>query len=179
MPPVSFRIGDYFIATHYKAAKNLLVKGKIITPDMIDVDSFLEDFERQYNEACSLGQSGFWTAEPYTGIPWMEAFWGCEIAGNGESIVPRPFVRTPGDLDNLRFSMDNLWVKKYFEFIIKLNDLSAGHFPVGAPILRGQGDTSGALMGQTEFIYALYEEPDRIKKLLYKISDSFLKIYLM
>ena len=176
-PLASFRIGKYFIATHYRAADKLLVKGKRITPDMIDVDSFMEDYERQYNEVFSLNQSGFWTAEPYAGIPWMEAFWGCEIIAGGESFMALPLVKTPGDLRRLRFNADNPWVGKYFEFVKKLNELSRGRFPVGAPILRGEGDTAGALMGQTEFIYALYEEPEIIKEVLHRIVDSFLYIY--
>ena len=176
-PLASFIIGNFFIATHYRAAEKILVKGTQITPEMIDVDSFMEDYERQYREIESLDQSGFWTAMPYTGLPWMEAFWGCEIMGNGESFISRPLVKDPSELEKLVFSTESPWVKKYFEFVTKLNNLSAGRFPVGAPILRGQADTLGALLGQTELIYALYEEPEIIKKTLNKIVDSFLQIY--
>jgi hypothetical protein len=177
VPLVSFRIGDYFFARHYKAAEKLLVKGKLISPEMIDVDSFMEDYERQYQEVSALNQSGFWTAEPYTGIPWMEAFWGCGIVAGEESFTAMPIVQNPAEFDSLSFDMGNPWVAKYFEFVVKLNALSAGRFPVGAPIMRGQGDTAGALMGQTEFIYALYEEPEIIKRTLGRIADSFLQIY--
>ena len=176
-PPVSFRIGNYFFATHYRAAEKLLVKGKRITADMIDVDSFMEDYERQFDEIGRLGQSGVWTAEPYTGIPWMEAFWGCEIFAGIESFMAHPMVKEAGELEKLQFNADNPWIAKYFEFVTKLNILSKGRFPVGAPILRGQGDTVGAMMGQTEFIYALCEEPEIIKKILRKVADSFLYIY--
>jgi len=176
-PLVSFRVGNYFFATHYRAAEKLLVKGKRITADMIDVDSFMEDYERQFKEISGLGQSGVWTAEPYTGIPWMEAFWGCDIMAGTESFIACPMVKEPGDLDKLQFNTENPWIAKYFEFIKKLNDFSDGRFPVGSPIMRGQGDTVGALMGQTEFIYALYEDPDVIKKTLRKVVDSFLFVY--
>jgi hypothetical protein len=177
VPLASFRIGNYFFATHYRAAEKILVKGTRVTPDMIDVDLFLEDYERHYNETRALDQTGFWTAEPYTGIPWMEAFWGCEIIANGESFMAQPLVKEAGELERLAFNMENPWTAKYFEFVTKLNKLSQGRFPVGAPIMRGQGDTAGALMGQTQFIYALYEEPDIIKRTLGKIVDSFLAIY--
>ena len=176
-PLVSFRMGKHFVATHYQAAEKLLVKGTKISPGMIDVDSFLEDYEQKHKCAQEIGQSGFWTAAPYTGIPWMEAFWGCEIIATGESFMALPLVTEAGDLEKLQFNADNPWVAKYFEFLKKLNDLSQGRFPIGAPILRGQGDTVAALMGQTEFIYALYEEPDLIKKALGKTVESFLWIY--
>ena len=106
-PLASFQLGNYFFATHYRAAEKLLVKGTRITPDMLNVDSFMEDYERKYNEATALGQNGFWTAEPYTGIPWMEAFWGCEIFGNGESCVSTPLINDARDLEKLQFSMES------------------------------------------------------------------------
>jgi hypothetical protein len=107
----------------------------------------------------------------------MEAFWGCDIVAERESIMARHLTKEPADLEKLNFSMENPWVAKYFEFVTKLNALSNGRFPVGSPIMRGEGDTAGALLGQTEFIYALYEEPDIIKRMLGKITDSFLMIY--
>jgi hypothetical protein len=107
----------------------------------------------------------------------MEAFWGCDIIAGEESFMARPLVKEAGDLKKLHFNRENPWAAKYFEFVAKLNKLSQGRFPVGSPIMRGEGDTAGALLGQTEFIYALYEEPDMIKRLLGKITDSFLRIY--
>jgi hypothetical protein len=175
-PLASFHLGNVFFATHYRAARGLLERGKKITPGLIDVDSFLEDYERMYREICLLDQGAFWTAEPFTSIPWMEAFWGCDIYGGENSIVSHPVIKDPGDLDKLRFSMENPWVQKYFEFVKKLDALSAGRFPVAQPVMRGQGDTAGALLGQTELIFAMYEEPERIRRLLARVTDSFLMI---
>ena len=172
-PLVSFYIGNYFFASHYKAAKPLLVNGKKITPAMIDVDAFLEDYERRYTEINKLDQSGFWVAEPYTGIPWREAFWGCSVIAGENGFSAKPCIQDIHELENLRFSLDNPWVQKYFEFIKKLNALSAGRFPVGQPIMRGQGDLLGALLGQREFIYALYEEPAAVRKFNEKALDAF------
>jgi hypothetical protein len=39
---------DFFFSRHFGAAKELLVPGRVITPDMIDVDRFLPDYERMY-----------------------------------------------------------------------------------------------------------------------------------
>jgi hypothetical protein len=182
VPLVSYRIGNYFWSTYYEAAKKLLVKGSVITPDMIDVDSFKEDYLRQFALSKELGQTGFWTAEPFTGIPWMEAFWGCTIVSEKESFTARPLVSDASEVENLHFSIENNpWVDKYFEFIDMLVNLSYGQFegqaPIGAPILRGPGDTAGAIIGQTDFIYALYEEPDAIHALLDRMSDSLLQVY--
>jgi len=174
---VSYRLGNNFFATHYKAAKPLLVQGKRIVPEMLDVDAFMEDYERQYEEITRLGQSALWTAEAYPAIPWMEAFFGCDIIAQEESFTAMPFIKDTSELDKLKFDMENPWVKKFFEFTIKLNKLSNERFPVGAPILRGQGDTMGALLGQAEFIYAMYEEEELVRRSLDKITTSFLQIY--
>jgi hypothetical protein len=143
---------------------------------MLDVDAFLEDYERHYNEIEQLDQGAFWTADPSTAIPWMEAFWGCDIIAGENSIVSHPCVRNIKDLDRLGFSMDNPWVEKYFEFVRKLNILSQGRFPVGQPIMRGQADVAGALLGQSELIFALYEAPDIMKGFFRKTAEALVRI---
>ena len=42
-PLVSFQLGEYFVSQRMRAARPLLVEGKRITPDMLQVDSFLAD----------------------------------------------------------------------------------------------------------------------------------------
>ncbi|KLU63257.1 hypothetical protein CEB3_c03540 [Peptococcaceae bacterium CEB3] len=158
-PLVSFQIGDYFVSRRYNASRHLLTDGKKIMPEMIDVDAYMEDFERMYEEACSSGQDGFWVAEPLNGIPWLEGMLGCEIYGTQSSFISIPYVKSARDLQTVRFKEDNSWFKKYLEFVEKLNRASLGRFPVGQPILRGASDVVGALMGQTELVYGLVEEP--------------------
>ena len=91
-PPASFRVGDYFVSRQFDAAKPLLVQGQRITPDMLTVEAFVPDYERMFASAEALGQDGFWTAEPFTGIPWMEAILGCEVYANEESFSSKPWM---------------------------------------------------------------------------------------
>ena len=136
--PVSFRLGDYFFADKYKAAKNLLTTGKKIDPNMLNVNDFIEDYERMYSEIDAIGQTGFWTAEPYIGIPWMEAILGCEVYSGERSFVTkeigldRALAFTEVDMEN------NIWFIKYIEFIEMLATISDNRFPVGQPITRQQ-----------------------------------------
>ena len=87
---VSFRIGNYFFADKFKAGENLLKPGLKLEPQLICVDDFLKDYERMYNEVEQTGQSGFWTVEPYIGIPWIEAILGCSIFAREKSFVTEP-----------------------------------------------------------------------------------------
>jgi len=170
-PLVSFQLNDYFISRRMHAAADLLVEGKRITPDMLDVDRYLEDYERMYQEACATGQDGFWVAEPFNGIPWMEAILGCEIHGTKSSFVSQPCMDSPAALKTMAFDPDNAWVRKYLEFVAKLTRLSAGRFPVGQPIMRGASDAVGALIGQTELVFAIYEEPDIVRAAFFTALD--------
>ena len=173
--PVSFRLGDYFFADKFNAALPLLKPGLPIEPDMLNVDDFLEDYERIFTEINAIKQSGFWTAEPFTGIPWMEAIMGCPVIADVNSFVTTPAKNLP-DFDLLKTIDTNLWYMKYIEFVTKLVKLSDGRFPVGQPIMRGISDVLGAIVGQTEMIYNMSDEPDLITKLASLITDVFLKV---
>lgn len=169
-PLVSFRIGDYFFADKFEANKPLLVPQTVVTPDMIPVDAFLADYEHMYRECEETGQSGFFTAEPCTGFPWMEAMMGAKVLGAGSAFVTHPRCGTLEDLGGIRFDSKNPWAQIYFEFLTKLVRLSGGRFPVGQPILRGFSDCVGALIGQTELVYALMDQPALLRERFEEIA---------
>ncbi len=171
-PLVSFQVGDYFVSKRIRAAQHLLIDGKKIAPEMLNVDSLLEDFERMYQESCQTGQDAFWVAEPFSGMPWMEAIFGCEIYGTKSSFISRPRIDSAQDLKRIQFDPENPWFEKYLEFVKKLNKLSAGRFPIGQPIMRGASDVIGALLGQTELVYALMEEPEIMKEAFFKVMNA-------
>ncbi len=171
--PVSFRLGDYFFADKFSAAMDLLKPGLSIEPHMICVDDYMEDYERMYDEIQSIGQTGFWTAEPYVGIPWMEAIAGCSVWGGERSITSEPVGSEGICTEALNLSV-NPWFHKYMEFVHKLHTLSKGRFPVGQSILRGIADLLGAVLGQSWMIYEMVDCPQRIEVL----AETFTKLLL-
>ena len=176
-PLVTFYLGpDFFFSRHYRAAEHLLIQGKRITPDMLNVDLFLEDYDRMFAAVDPIEQDGFWATQPYTGIPWMEGILGCEIYATASSFISRPWVQSLSEVDQIVFNPDNPWFKKYIEFLRKLAQLAAGRFPVGQPIMRGPSDMVGALLGQSEMIYAIMDEPDKMKRLFEKVTRIFLEM---
>ena len=172
-PLVSFRIGDTLVARHFAAAQHLLVDRTRVTPDMIVVDDFLADYERMWTTAQDIGQSGIWTGEPYTGIPWMEAMLGCDVYGTESSFVTEPCVSTLEDLERVRLNPENPWLLKYLEFTQKLGALSAGRFPVGEPIMRGPSDVVGALVGQTSMIFLMNDCAEAMAGVFERIGAIF------
>ena len=156
-PLASFRVGDFFFSRHFRAAHSLLEPDRPIDPGMIDVTAFLADYERMFAESEAIGQDGFWTAEPFTGIPWMEAILGCPIrAGPRElHLAPLAGIAGRGAHERVHFDSDTPWLKKYLEFTAALVRAGRGRFPVGMPIMRGPTDMIGALLGQQEMVLAL------------------------
>lgn len=168
-PLAVFRITpDFFLSRNYRAAHHLLVPGKIITPDMLVVDDFMDDYERMYQESEKIGQDGFFTAEPYTSMPWMEAMLGCEVIAGDHSFVTEPWMTSLDQVDGIELRPDNPWLLKYLEFTEKLVRLSDGRFPIGQPILRGPADVVGSTMGQAEMVLAMVDEPEIMKAFFMK-----------
>jgi DNA-binding FadR family transcriptional regulator len=174
-PLASFRVGDFFFSRHFEAARGLLVPDMPITPELLDVGAFLPDYERMFQESEAIGQDGFWTAEPFTGIPWMEAILGCAIRAGRESFTSRPWLSSPAEaLEKVRFDPENPWLKKYLEFTAALVQQSRGRFPVGMPIMRGPTDMIGALIGQQEMVLALMmEDPAVMRRLVERVARAF------
>ncbi len=177
-PLASFRVGDFFFARHFQAGLPLLEPGKIISPEMLIVSEFRADYERMFREAEELGQDGFWTGEPYTGIPWMEAILGCPIRAGRESFTSRPRFSSPAEaLEEVRFEPQNPWLAKYLEFTAALAGQSRGRFPVAMPIMRGPSDMLGALLGQQEMVLALMEaDPQVMHRLIERVTRTFMAV---
>jgi DNA-binding FadR family transcriptional regulator len=177
-PLASFRVGDFFFARHFHAAHLLLEPDRSVSPEMLEVASFLPDYERMFQESEALGQDGFWTAEPFTGIPWMEAILGCPIRGGKESFTSRPLqIRPTEAIEAIRFNQENPWHKKCLEFSSALVEQSRGRFPVGMPIMRGPTDMLGAILGQQEMVLALMtEDPAVMRPLIERVTGAFLSV---
>lgn len=173
-PIAAFRVApDFFFSRHFAAAAELLVPGKTITPDMLEVERFLPDYERMFAESEAIGQDAFWTAEPYTGIPWMEAILGCEVRAGDASFTSEHWLTSLDQLDRVRLDPENPWLLKYLEFTRALVQLSTGRFPIGMPIMRGPSDMVGAIMGQTEMVFALEDEPERMKDFFLRVAGAY------
>jgi hypothetical protein len=177
-PLASFRVGDFFFARHFHAALPLLEPDKPISPAMLKVSEFIPDYERMFQETEELAQDGFWTGEPFTGIPWMEAILGCPIRSGLESFTSRPWLSSPAEaLEQLRFDTENPWLAKYLEFTTALVKQSRGRYPVGMPIMRGPSDMLGALLGQQEMVLALMDAGPRVMhRLIERVTRAFLAV---
>jgi hypothetical protein len=176
-PLVTFHLAeDFFFSRHYKAAEHLLEPGKKITPDMLDVDLFMDDYENMFQDMIEIPQDGFWAAQPFTGIPWMEAILGCDVIATGSSFVSEPFLQSHSDIERLTLDDENAWFLKYIKFLEKLEKVSDGRFPIGQPIMRGPSDMIGSVMGQTEMVFAFMEDPEGMRRVAENVTAIYLKV---
>jgi hypothetical protein len=184
-PLASFRIGDFFFARHCRAAASLLVPERETVSGDLAVADYMDDYERMFAEAESCGQDAFWTAEPYTGIPWMEAILGCEVRAGKEAFTTRPAYASAAmaadAMERVVSGMrsnpsSNPWLAKYLEFTKALVQLGRGRFTVGQPIMRGPSDMVGALLGQTGMVYSLIDDPGSMERLVSAVTKAFLTV---
>ncbi|GEA15709.1 hypothetical protein E308F_19530 [Moorella sp. E308F] len=176
-PLAGFRIGNYFFSQSFNAAASLLARPQRVTPEMLQVNDYLDDYERMYQENLQVGQDAFWCAEPFTGIPWMEAFLGCHIYSSEESFWAKPYAESPAVISGkLQLNYNNPWYLKFNEFINKLVKLSVGRFPIGEPIMRGPSDLLGAILGQDKLVYYFYDYPELMQQLAREVTEAFLEV---
>ena len=171
-PLIIFRLGHIFFSKEFEALRPLLHMGTQITADQLHVKEFLPDYERMYQELEQVSMDGIFSADPCTGIPWMEAILGAQVEGTNVSFVSHPTFTEAQQLDGLTFSRENPWYQKYLEFCRELTSISAGRFPVGQPILRGVTDTIGSIMGQQNMVWGIIDEPDIMRKALDAVVDT-------
>lgn len=170
-PLVSYRIGDYFFSDKFEANRKLLEKNHLVLPEEVIVDDYLPDYERMYRDCEETGQTAFFTAEPCTGIPWLEGMCGCPILGEDVAFMATPTADCIEDIGEIKLDPENPWVKKYVEFLDKLVKLSNGRFPVGEPILRGTTDVIGTMIGQSEMACATMTDPDLMHKSISQVAE--------
>jgi hypothetical protein len=173
-PMIGFQIGTEFFADRYKAAQKIMVPGKEVRPEDIDVDQFLDDYERLYQQSTKVEQDSFWTACPFISIPWFEAILGCKIVALKSTMSSQPYLKDLEDLSEVHIHTP--WFNKYLEFIERLVLLSRGRFPVGQPIIRGLSDIMGALRGQAEFVLDFFDDPGDAQILLERIKNSLILV---
>jgi len=174
-PMIGFQIGNDFFADRYKAAQRLMIPGKEVKPSDINVDDFLDDYERLYQQSKPVEQDSFWTACPFITIPWFEAILGCRIIAHKSTMTSEPYLTDLKHLNEIH--VNHIWLDKYLEFIEKLVRLAQGRFPVGQPIIRGLSDLMGALRGQSEFVIDFFDTPKEAINLLEKIKDTLLLLF--
>ncbi|CEP67074.1 Uncharacterized [Moorella glycerini] len=174
-PLIGYQVGSQLISENFIPARKLLESPQQVTPEMIVVEEYYDDYQRMYEDSLKIEQEAFWAAVPFPGIPWIEAILGCPIYSTDGSFWAKPCY---DDINQIELYLDqrNPWLEKLLEFTEKLVEFSQHRFPVGQPILRGPADLLGALLGQEKMVYAFYDHPETVKRLAQDATRVFIEV---
>jgi hypothetical protein len=174
-PLVGFTLRGWFPMLEYPTSA-AWSPGELLTPDMIDPESFLDEEERMLREGELIADDILRGACPLTSIRWLPALLGCRLRVMEESVFSEEETRPWKELSHLQISRSNPWLAKYIEFVLALVERSAGRFPVSHGILLGPSDIAAAVRGSSQSILDLIDEPERAAQLLRDLGSIFKQI---
>ncbi len=159
------------------------IKGKY-TVDMLDVDKLLEEYVAAYKDQPVMDVDTFLTIGFASVIPWVEAICGCEIRalGRGASMIAEPAPTPQEDLlahmrDLIENLEDNPWYKKLKAAYTGLRKALGDSYPITHTLMRGPGDTAGALLGHEKFISMMFK-PAENDAFLHELLELSTQVYL-
>lgn len=175
-PLFGFFAGSEFPLHRYNAAK-ALPENRPLTPDDFEVERYLKDCDRLFQEHEECGGDFIWSASAFWGVPWLEAALGCTIVADHKtgSIRSEPPPDFKGSQSLPDFDENSPWMEKTREFLTKLAERSGGRWPIGTTRMRGISDLLSALYGDENFIYAMLEEPGEVMKVCEKLTEFWIE----
>ncbi len=177
-PIIGFYIGGWEGLSRYSENSESLFPIGLINAEDVTIDKFHQMY-KNYSKSLSYDDDFVRTLDPVPSIPWVEAASGCPVKFTGKNFWTQKagFEKTRDSIDSISIK-ENPWIRKYGEF---LNYLASEYpdYAIGQSILRGPLDVLCALVGDTETIYNLYDEPEFTLEALNKLSDvhnEFLRV---
>ncbi len=175
-PMIGFDVGGYFPFQRFKTFRRF-ARGDILVPNMIRPHDYLNDYESFYKESVYVQDDLIKGVAPIPAIPWMELMIGCSAEIAEDSIWAKERKVRLEDLFELSINDNNVWLKKYLEFLTELVQHSNGSYPVSQPILRGISDLHGVLRGHSEALIDCLEAPEKVIEAARFLTEATLKIF--
>ncbi len=174
---LGFFYGSEFPAKRYASAAGL-PEDRALRPEDFAVDSYLDDYDRLFEEMERCPGDFIFGASAFWGIPWLEAALGCPIRVNkqtGSLYAERPEgFRGPESVP--AFDPDSPWMRKLVEFLDKAASRSRGRYPLATTRMRGIADLLSALYGTEDLIFRMLERPDEIRSAVEKLTAFYIEI---
>lgn len=157
-------------------ASGKLPQDRPLQPEDFNVGDYLADYDRLFeiHEAC--GGDFIFAGDAFWGIPWLEAFLGCELWANHQtgSIIAKSLKDVKRSEQLPLFDDRNPWAIKAAEFLDSLSGHSNGRYPLGTTRMRGISDLLAAVYGNEAFIYKSIESPQEVHKVCEKLTDLWI-----
>ncbi len=172
-PLVGFSTLGWFPLDEFKVSANW-PKDSELTPDMVNPDDFLDDWEGHLREGEWMDDDLIRGASPLQSV-----FWCCGTLGGAMRILPGNIVCIDRSLEwdrvlGMKVDLDHPWFKTYLAFIDALVKRSNGRYPVSHGSLTGPLDYAVSLRGHEQTAIDMLEEPDKAARFLHEMGDVFI-----
>lgn len=161
---IGFYVGDEYFGPDFAAAAPLYDSRGPLRPSMIDIPTFMKDYERLYQRYERVSGDTLWSASPVPSFPWIPAFIGCQIYGKGNAFWEESVPISLKAIREIELSPRNAWLMKFTEMVRTLISRSHGRYALGHPMFRGPIDLLGTLRGQKQMVYDLIDDPVMVKE---------------
>lgn len=168
-PLLGIVVGGWSRFLDNPAADGLWGEGRLY-PDMLEPAKFVADWDELLGQYEELGDDVFHTAQPFPGVPWLEAIAGCPIRRSERHLWAAPVPDALERLDEIAFDASNSWVVKYMEFLDVFGEKLSPQHAVGQSVVRGPGDVASALLGEERMVFAFHDAPEQMRKLLERLT---------
>jgi len=178
----------YYPAEQFPSGTAHWRPGATLRPADVSFAPFADDYRRLYEaQRGSDGDFGY-VGSAYWGIPWLEAIMGCPVTVATANCCAKPCLTSPeatcwdgsctaiprlsnwgGSTTAAPTAIDldaNAWLAALLRFTRELVDFAAGRFPVCPPLLRGPGDATAAMLGETTYVTGFFDAPAGMRELL-------------
>ena len=109
------------------------------------------------------------------GHQWLEAICGCKImASDGQIWASHPDKNSLDDFLNAPLHIE--WEEKLLQCHTDMVNFANGRCFVAVPALHGPIDILSAFVGVEELSYAIFDEPEKLKRALSKAGDVFCRV---
>ncbi len=174
-PLVGFSIKSWFPLEEFEASRAWQSQ-RVLTPDMVDPEGFLDDQERLLREGERMNDDILRGASPSQAV-----FWLCGMLGATLRILPgntmAEEVMLPWqDILDMRLNRESPWFRKYIACAEALVRRADGRFPVSHGTLIGPTDLLAVFRGHTQSLMDLLEAPAQVQKALWKFAEIFQEI---
>jgi len=162
---------------HWHAEPTL--RNTLLTPEMLDVDAYVDGVRIAAHEGSLLQGDLFRTACPFPRVPWMEALVGSPIQvvdNDAAGMWPRPRSFDWSETQSLRVRDDNPWLRKLLAYTRQLVDEWDVTYLPTHTLMRGPIDMASAILGDVRLGLSFNDYPDELADLLAVFADNFISV---
>ncbi|MCJ7830204.1 MAG: hypothetical protein MUP74_02340 [Desulfobacterales bacterium] len=173
-PLVGFTKIGWFPLQYFSACRSWEINGHI-TPDMLDPEAFLDDYERLLQEGEEFDDDILRGVCPIqVAVPcFLPAALGCRVQVLPDNVMAVEQKLSWDAALAVRLDPANPWFQKYLQLAEAMVQRAAGRYPVCHGAELGPTDLHAVLRGHNESLIDLMDAPDKCATLLETLGHIF------